>query len=111
VRSGARSRPAALRYTKAALLLFGLGLALGFAIVVGGFDGFGWIASALMALGLVLLPPALLADGKGLAVRAWLARLPRRRRRKPRAKPRTTAPRGKSRRSGGRRPARPPTRA
>ena len=91
MRSGARSRPAALRYTKAALLLFGLGLTLGFVLVVGGFDGFGWAASALMALGLVLLPPALVADGKGLAVRAWLARLPRRRgRKKRRAKSRTS---------------------
>lgn len=79
-----------MRHTKAALLLFGFGLMLGFILVVGGVDGFGWVASAIMVLALLLLPPALLADGRGLAVRAWLARLPRHRGRKPRGRARPT---------------------
>ena len=45
-----------MRYTKRALLVFGLGLVLGFALIVGVVPGFGWIASGIMALGLVGLP-------------------------------------------------------
>lgn len=95
-----------MRYTKAALAIFGLGLALGFAVVViGGFPRLERVASALMALGIVLLPPALFADGRGFALVAWIAaRLsrggakkappksrPAAARRKPSARPRTAA--------------------
>lgn len=68
----------ALRYTRIALLVFGIGLVLGFAIVVGEFTRFQWVASTMMALGLAGLPVGLVADGRALAVRAWIAaRLPR----------------------------------
>jgi hypothetical protein len=89
----------ALRYTRAALLVFGLGVALGFVIVVGEFARFRWAASLVMALGLVALPLALIADGKALALRAWFAaRLPRGRKKKPFPKTRTKARPAASRR-------------
>jgi hypothetical protein len=47
-----------MRYTKAALLIFGLGLAVGFAVVVGEFAEWERPAAAIMALGLVLVPVA-----------------------------------------------------
>jgi hypothetical protein len=86
----------ALRYTKAALLVFGFGLALGFVLVVlGGHSRLERAASALMALGLVLIPVALFADGRGIALLRWLAgHLSRRSRSKPRGKARA-APRRK----------------
>jgi hypothetical protein len=87
-----------MRYTKLALLIFGLGLVSGFVIVVGEFAAFEQIASAVMALGLVLLPVALFADGRGMALLAWIAaRLSRRKRRKTRPKPRPAATRRKPR--------------
>ena len=86
-----------LRYTKAALLLFGLGLALGFVVVVlGGYPLLERVASALMALALLLLPLALFADGRGVAVLAWIAaRGSRGKTKKPRAKARPAAARRK----------------
>src|SRR3982750_1562947 len=69
-----------MRYTKAALLLFGLGLVLGFALIVAEVPGFGWIASGVMALGLVALPVGLLADRRGAFVRRILARFSRKKR-------------------------------
>ena len=67
-----------MRYTKIALLIFGLGLAAGFVIVVGEFARLERVARALMALGLVALPVGLAAD-RWLAIRAWLtAHFPRR---------------------------------
>src|ERR1700724_4112817 len=86
-----------MRYTKAALLVFGLGLALGFGLIVGEVPGFDWMASGVMALGLVALPIGLLADGRVAFVHRILARFSRR---KKRAKPR---PRSKN---TSRRPAR-----
>jgi hypothetical protein len=62
-----------MRYTKLALLIFGLGLISGFVIVVGEFERFEREAAAVMALGLVLLPVALFADGRGMRVLAWIA--------------------------------------
>ena len=62
-----------MRYTKGALLIFGLGLVLGLVVVVGGFSEWERTAAAVMALGLALLPPALFADGRGGRVLAWLA--------------------------------------
>jgi len=76
-----------MRYTKLALLIFGLGLMLGFVIVVGEFARYERVASALMALGLALLPVALFADGRGVALLAWIvARLSRGKRKKARPK-------------------------
>src|SRR5437660_1476262 len=94
-----------MRYTKIALLVFGLGLATGFVVVVGEFSEWERAASALMALGLVLIPVGLFADGHGMAAIRWIAaRFRRGKRRKPR---------GKSRRPPVRRkpPARSPARA
>jgi len=53
-----------MRYTKIALLVFGLGLIIGFALIVAEVPSFGLIGSAIMALGLVGLPVALVADGR-----------------------------------------------
>jgi hypothetical protein len=100
-----------MRYTKIALLIFGLGLVLGFIIVVGEFARLERVASAVMALGLVLLPLALFADGRGIRVLAWIAARfsrgkrkkarpksrPAARRRKPPAPPAARAPRRKRR--------------
>jgi hypothetical protein len=66
-----RPQPAArrkLRYTKAALLVFGLGLVLGLVVVAGELPGFERIASGVMALAIVSLPVALIADGRGTTI-------------------------------------------
>ena len=85
-----------MRYTKTALAIFGLGLALGFVIVVGEFARLERVASAVMALGLVLLPVALFADGRGVRAIGWIvARFSRGKRKKARAKPRSPARRRK----------------
>jgi hypothetical protein len=85
-----------MRYTKAALAIFGLGLVLGFVIVVGEFAQAERVASAVMALGLALLPVALFADGQGIRVLAWIvARWSRGKRKKARPKPRSPARRRK----------------
>jgi membrane protein implicated in regulation of membrane protease activity len=77
-----------MRYTKAALLIFGLGLVAGFVVVVGEFSEWEYLASGLIALGIVLLPAALFADGHGLAAIRWLAGVFwRRRQAKTRRKP------------------------
>ena len=97
-----------MRYTKIALLIFGLGTILGLVIVVGEFSRWERVASAVMALGLVLIPLALFADGRGMALLAWLAaRFSRRGRKKPRPRSRSSAPRRKQpARSAGRPAAR-----
>jgi hypothetical protein len=85
-----------MRYTKASLAIFGLGLVFGFVIVVGEFARLERVASAVMALGLVLLPVALFADGRGMALVAWIvARFSRGKRKKARPKPRSPARRRK----------------
>jgi hypothetical protein len=85
-----------MRYTKAALLLFGLGLVLGFVVVVGEFSHLEWVASALMALALVLLPVTLFADGHGMALLGWIAaRLAREKRPKSRRRSRPAGARRK----------------
>src|SRR5829696_7077068 len=63
-----------MRYTKAALLIFGLGLVTGLVVVVGEFSEWEFLASFVMALGLVLLPLGLFADGRGIAALRWIAR-------------------------------------
>ena len=92
-----------MRYTKAALLVFGFGLVLGLVVVAGELPGFERIASGVMALAIVALPLALIADGRGAAiVQRIRARLSRRKRPK----------RGAARPASARSPAaaRPPTR-
>ena len=63
-----------MRYTKAALLIFGLGLVTGLVVVVGEFSEWDYLASGIMALGLVLLPLGLFADGRGIAALRWISR-------------------------------------
>jgi hypothetical protein len=97
-----------MRYTKIALLIFGLGMILGLVIVAGEFSQWEWAASAVMALGLLLIPLALFADGRGMVLMRWLAaRFSRRKRPKPRAKPRSPVRRKKPARPTA---SRPPTR-
>jgi len=62
-----------MRYTKAALLVFGLGLMIGFVVVVGEFPQWERAASFVMALGLALLPLGLFADSRGIVVLRWIA--------------------------------------
>ena len=99
----------AMRYTKTALAVFGIGLVLGFVEVIGDFaTGWEWVASALMALGLVSLPIAMFADGHGFVLLAWLAaRFRRGKQAKGRPRPRRAPPRRRSAsRSAGRSPRR-----
>ncbi|MGE5270947.1 MAG: hypothetical protein ACM3JG_14880 [Thiohalocapsa sp.] len=97
-----------MRWTKGALGIFGLGMVLGLVVVAGEFTAWERAASAVMALGLVLTPVGLFADGQGMALLRWLlARLSRRRPARKRAKPRTAQPRHrKSARAASRAPAR-----
>ena len=67
-----------MRYTKAALLIFGLGILLGLAVVAAELGRIERVASGVMAIGLVLLPIAFIADGRAAV------RLPFRKRAKPR---------------------------
>lgn len=73
-RRSAKAPPSRLRYTKAALLLFGLGLVGGFVVVVGEFRQWEWLAGLVMALGLLLIPLGLFADGRGIAALRWITR-------------------------------------
>jgi hypothetical protein len=100
-----------MRYTKLALLIFGLGLISGLVVVAGEFARLERVASAVMALGLVLLPVALFADGRGMRLLGWIAACfsagrrkkarpkprPAARRRKPQVSPAARAPRRKRR--------------
>jgi Cu/Ag efflux pump CusA len=99
-----------MRYTKAALLLFGLGLVLGFALIVAEVPGFGWMASGVMALGLVALPVGLLADGRVVFVQRVLARFSRKKPARPRHRVRAVASRAVSRPARRRPAARAPRR-
>ncbi len=102
-----------MRYTKAALAMFGAGLMLGFVVVVvGGFPRLERVASAIMALALVSLPIALFADGRGVALVAWIAdRLSRGKRKKARGKKRPPATRRKPAARPGARAAPRPSRS
>src|SRR5580704_707888 len=73
-----------MRYTKAALLVFGAGAVLGLAVVSARLDAFARVASMTMALGIAALPLTIFADlrRRGMANRA------------PKAKPRRSAKRG-----------------
>jgi peptidoglycan/LPS O-acetylase OafA/YrhL len=91
-----RLRWPGMRWTKAALIVFGVGLALGFAVVVdGGHPRLERAAAATMALALAALPLALFADGHGLVLIARVAARLRRRRTPPPAKRRAPAARRK----------------
>jgi hypothetical protein len=68
-----------MRYSRRTLLLFGAGLLLGLAVVSADLRKIGWLASLMMAAGLALLPPALVADW--WSHRPW--RKPARKRRAP----------------------------
>jgi hypothetical protein len=86
-----------MRYTKAALRAFGVGVMLGFVVVV--FDDIpvlDRIASAIMAASIALLPIALVVDLPGAAIRALMAagRKPVRR---PAGRGKTKSPRRKPR--------------
>ena len=95
--------PGRLRYTKSALLIFGLGLVLGLVVVAGELPGFERVASGVMALAIVSLPFALVADGRGTAiVRRIRAGFTRRKRPKRGA----SRPAGASRPTATRSPAR-----
>jgi hypothetical protein len=83
-----------MRYTKAALLFFGFGILLGLAVVAADFGAIERVASAVMALALVLLPVALIADGRAFAT-LRLRRKPAKARRTP---ARRRAPARRSRR-------------
>jgi hypothetical protein len=87
-----------MRYTKAALLLFGLGSLLGLAVVAAEIFWLGRVASGIMALGLVLLPLALIADGRGFAM-LRLRRKPKKRRAPVRRSTRSRPPARTARRS------------
>jgi hypothetical protein len=89
-----------LQFTKAALLIFGAGLALGLVVVAAELDGLQRLASAVMALGIVSIPIGMIVDWR-LATRS--ARPPTRRRGKSRARRSSPA----RRRPLPRRPARP----
>jgi len=85
-----------MRYTKAALLVFGLGLVIGFVVVVGEFPEWERLAAAMMAFGLVLIPVGLFADGHGMAAIRWMIALFRHKKRPgTRGQPRRTPTRRK----------------
>jgi hypothetical protein len=75
----------ALRYTKIALLIFGAGMIAGLVVVAGEYAAWQRPAARLMALGLILIPLGLFADGHGMTVIGWL--IARLRRRKPAKRP------------------------
>jgi hypothetical protein len=106
----ANARPTRLRYTKAALLIFGLGLMIGFVVVVGEFSDWEYLASFVMALGLVLLPLGLFADGHGIAVLRWVARRFSRQKRSAK-RSRTGRAGARPRKASSRAPSRAPRRA
>ena len=89
-----------MRYTKTALLMFGVGLVLALVVIGAEFDGLERVASAVMALGIVGIPIGMAIDWR-LATRA--PRPPRRR-----GKPRTRrAPAAARRRARPQKPPRP----
>jgi hypothetical protein len=51
-----------MRYTKAALLVFGCGLLLGLAVIAGEVKSLQRLASGLMALGIACIPVGMVAD-------------------------------------------------
>ena len=70
-----------MRYTKMALLAFGLGLLLGLVVIAAEIKTLQRFASGLMALGVAAIPLGIIADLRR-AAGAWL-RKPRRRAKAP----------------------------
>ena len=102
-----------MRYTKAALLIFGLGLLVGLMIVSAEVLRWGWVASVVMTLGIALIPVGLAIDARrGFLARAK-ARLRRRRPRpnKPKPKPALKKPPAASGSARRKRPAKPARRS
>lgn len=95
-----------MRYTKAALLVFGLGLVLGFGLIVAEMPTFALIASGIMALGLIGLPFALVTDGRTAFIQRIVARFSRPKRPLPRRRGRPAATRSVGRPTRRRPPAR-----
>jgi len=87
-----------MRYTKAALLLFALGMLLGLAVVAAELSWPARLASGIMALALGLLPVALVADARGLAVLKLRWKRPKTRRARARATSRRRSPARSARR-------------
>lgn len=88
-----------MRFTKTALLTFGVGLVLALIVVVTELDGLQRVASALMALGIAAIPFGMIVDWR-VATRA-----PRRTaRRRGKARTRRASPAARRR---TRKPARP----
>jgi hypothetical protein len=88
---------APMRYSKRALMIFGAGLVLGLVVVAAELPGLARVASVAMALGILLLPLALVADWRSAGpIAAIVARLCRgkskKRRTAARRKPRARAP-------------------
>jgi hypothetical protein len=64
-----------MRYTKIALLTFGLGLLLGLLVIAAEIKSLGRVASALMALGIAAIPIGIIADLRGaVRIRPRIAR-------------------------------------
>jgi len=91
-------------------LIFGLGLVLGFALIVAEMPAFALAASAIMALGLVGLPIGLAMDGRIAFIQRVLARFSPKKRAKPRRSGRAAAIRVVGRPARRRQPARAPRR-
>ena len=102
-----------LRYTRLALLVFGVGLITGFVAVVGEIARLERVSSVTMALGLITLPVALFADGHGFVLLRWIAgKFSRRPPPKPRTRARAPKPKPALGRPGAtRQPAQPRSRA
>jgi lipopolysaccharide export LptBFGC system permease protein LptF len=69
-----------MRYSRQALLMFGAGALLGLAVVSANLTSLGRLASLTMAVGIALLPVALVADGLRRFRRAEAKAKPARRR-------------------------------
>jgi hypothetical protein len=81
-----------MRYSKWALLIFGAGAVLGLAVVSAGLPRLGRVASLTMAVGIALLPVALVADWRRSNAPPKLGRG----RAKPKSKRRAPAKRGRA---------------
>ncbi len=72
-----------MRYTKAALLVFGCGLLLGLAVIAGEIKSLQRVASGLMALGIAAIPVGMITDWRravrGTAGTSRGAKIPARR--------------------------------
>ena len=87
-----------MRYTRYALLVFGLGLFAGLTVIAADLPVFGRVASGLMALGIAALPFTMLADWRRAAKpppQRRPAKAKPRARRKPRARPKPVASKGR----------------